>query len=472
MAIVIDTDTHNDIASEITQYKQDLERDTNYKIFIKDFSSDANIESIKDYLKNLYFDENLKIAVFVGEIPTAMYFPGTVSQISIPTDYYYYDIYDKCPYNEQNQAFEARDKFCSPITLPFLITRITSPIKGQEGMQLLKDYFNNNHAFRTGNVEFNQKALVYSPVLNDVSNPEQVLEHMQDNLKSPLKIFQEEELFFAEWEEGSDGTEFLNELSKNYQYVHVEAHGSPTEHQFNINKDSLNDPNAFYAYFTSCNVGKFTEQDYIAGYYLLKGKTMFVTASSDYHYGPVGSINSRKLFLLKQSQPFSKIIESALNPMYVVQHFGDPTLKMPQGEVQKSSTAKMCLKGNQIDFGKIKVCESIIDHKDCEDPSGISKIDFDFSNIGIEDLGFHMQSRPDYSLQTIQNSYPLGDPEPPYRISFYLGEGGSIFDELNTVKPDEAKNVIISLLGLAAGEYTGKILIYNNDPKNPIIEIP
>jgi len=493
LAVVIDSETYNSLKTEISQYEKDVENDSNYKVVIKDFPINENIELIKSYLKNLYLKDNLRIVVLIGEVPTAMYFPGSVSSTAIPTDSYYYDIYDKCPYNKQNEAFEARDKFCDPITIPFVVSRITPPVKGQEGIRLLKNYFNNNHAFRTGEIKFNQMALIYAPLLNDLPEPKYALESMRENMQTllaikTLKIYNDNELFFAEWKNTSENlepnTQFLTELSGNYQYVHVEAHGDPTFHDFDIDKNSLKKPNAFYTEFTSCNVGKFTTKDYIAGYYLLKGKSMFVNASSDYFFGPVGSVNSIKLFLLKQGQPISKIIEDSVFPSYIIQNFGDPTLKMPQGELQKNSTAKIQFKTNNINFGQIKVCKKIED-SECKDLSAIKTMEFNFSNTGAENLGFFIQSKPDYSLDTIKNSHPLPGYLEPYRINFNIGQGGKgigindsvgqgtkVTNETNVIKPNETKNVKISLWGIAMGNYTGKILIYSNDPQKPIIEIP
>lgn len=489
LAVIIDSETYNSLKTEVSQYQKDVENDSNYKVVIKDFPVNESINTIKSYLKNLYFKGNLKIVVLIGEIPTAMYFPGSVSPTAIPTDSYYYDVYDKCPYNKQNEDFEARDKFCDPITIPFVISRITAPAKGQEDIQLLRNYFNNNHAFRTGQIKFTQKALIYSPLLNDLSEPKYALESMRGNLQTllnikTLKVYNNDELFFADWKDTIENQEpnvqFLTELSKNYQYVHVEAHGDPIFHDFGINKDSLKEPNAFYTDFTSCNVGKFTTKDYIAGYYLLKGKSMFVNASSDYFFGPVGSINSIKLFLLKQGQPLSKIIEDGLSPSYIIQNFGDPTLKMPQGELQKNSKAKIQFEMNNIDFGQIKACKKI-SNSNCEESLKTKTVEFNFSNTGAENLGFFIQSKIDYSLDAIKNSYSLPGRSEPYIINFDVGQrknetnDGVVQTGVNDpyeIKPNETKNVKMSLWGITAGNYTGRILIYSNDPQKPIIEIP
>jgi hypothetical protein len=506
LAVIIDSETYSALKTEISQYAKDVKKDSGYKVQVKTFSKDEGIETIKEYLKNLYFTENLKIAVLVGEVPTADYYPGTTSMVSVPSDSYYYDVYGKCPKIEkipcQNSqcpvvndivAFDARNNFCDPKVIPFVLSRITPPVKGQEGIQLLKNYFNNNHDFRTGKFSFNQKALLYLPLFNDAENPQYPLGSLEENLQmllgfKQLKTFDKKDLFFADWNNTTENprpkANFLAELSKYYQYVYIGAHGSPDYHDFDITSASLKNPNAFYLDFYSCNVGKFTNDNYIAGNYLLNGKSMFVNAASDTLFSPIGILNSYELFLLKQGKPISDILETAIDPNYIIQHFGDPTLKSPQGEFQKNSLAEICLKQNEIDFGEIKVCKNITNYKDCEDSSGVKDINFSFSNSGTEDLAFMADVKPIYSLDTIKNSNPMQGYDLPYRISFDVGETGGVpsggggttsiaaMQNPYLVKQGETKTIGIKIIGLVAGTYTGKIIIYNNDPKNPMFEVP
>lgn len=474
LAIIADSDTYNGASKEINQFTKDIGNDANFKVSIKTFPVSTTKETIKDYLKKLYFDKKLSTVIFIGDIPTAQYFPGSVSQISIPTDSYYYDVYDKCPFNQQNQAFDSQNKFCNPIVLPFVISRITSPVKGSDGIQLIKNYLNNNHAFRKGTLVFDQKTLVYPQIVNDVAQENRVstIDHISGNLQrffniNTLPIYTQNQIIFADWENTTSNPEpnkmFLDELSKNHQYAYINAHGYPQGHLFNVTKDTLKNPNVFYADFYSCNVGKFTEADYIAGYYLLKGKSMFVKASSDFMFLPIGSVESEKSFLLKEGQSILKTIQ-ALSPSFIIQYFGDPTLKMPQDIMQRNSRAKISLNQDKIDFGQIKVCKNIINYRDCQDSSGVKKITLNISDKGKDDLGFFVSVVPDFSLETISNSHPTTAYDKPYQVTF---------DSVSyNVTAGQKSSFVINMLGIVKGTYTGKILIYNNDPQKPLLEVP
>ena len=459
---------------EIDLFVKDIQKTSNFEITLKTFPTGTNKETIKDYLKKLYFDSNLSLVIFIGEIPTAEYFPGSASQTKVPTDSYYYDVYDKCSFSEQQQAFDSRNKFCDPITLPFIISRITPPLRGADGIQLIKNYLNKNHAFRSGTILFDQKALLYPQTINDVAteNRSATLENAIDNFRrffaiNTLPIYEESELIVADWEStannSSPNEKFLEELSKNHQYAFIDAHGYPQGHLYNVNKDTIKNPNVFYADFYSCSVGKFTEDDYIAGHYLFDGSTMFVKASSDSLFKPIGLVESQKLFLLKQGQLILETIKS-LPPSFIIQYFGDPTLKMPQGSNQRNSRSKISLSQKKIDFGQIKVCKDIINYRDCKDPSGVKKIIFDISNKGSDNLGFFRSVSPDFSFETINNSHPLDGYDKPYQITF---------DNVSAnVGVNQKTSFTINMLGIVKGTYTGKILIYNSDPLDPIIKVP
>ena len=478
VAVIVDRNTYDSLSEELLRYKHDVEKEENFQVSIKDFPVDSSVDAIKGYIKESYFNSNLEVVILVGEIPAAYYFPSSVDPGRIATDSYYYDVYDKCPYNETNRAFEARNNFCDPFIVPFVISRITPPTKGSEGIRLIKNYLDNNHDFRMGNLTFNQKALLYTPLFNDVEHPEFPLESLNYNLKyfGPLKIYDKTELYLSEWEDTLQSprpkADFLSELSNDYQYVYVSAHGNTIYQDFDINPSFITNPRAFYLDFYSCNVGKFVADNYLAGNYLFNGKSLFVTASADLLFSPIGAINSRKLFLLKGGYPLSEIIKNTVYPSYIINQFGDPTLKMPQGDSQRNSMAKFFSKQKEIDFGSINVCETIVNLSDCGDSSGISRINFEFSNKGSEDLGFMMGIRQDYSLEIIQNSRLIQGYDTPYRINFDVGDTGSTLNDPYIVKPGETKNINISLFSIVEGRYSGKILIFNNDPDSSLIEIP
>ncbi|MBI4404637.1 MAG: hypothetical protein HY537_10770 [Deltaproteobacteria bacterium] len=496
-AVVIDSMTYRKLQKETKRFVADINRDTGFDVALKVLPVNASLAVVKNYLKRLYFLKHkvLEAVIFVGDIPTANYYPGLLATV-VPSDSYYYDMYDQCVYDQTHQAFDSRNKFCNPIVLPFVISRLTPPVKGEEGIQYLKNYFKKNHYFRTGLLSFDEKALLYPQVLNDepVQQRPQTLASILDKFRflyaiNALPIYDEDnELIVADWEQteaqAAPNENYLEELSGHHQYAYVHAHGSPQEHQYNVNKTTLTTPNVFYADFYSCNVGKFTERDYIAGYYLFRGNTLFVRASSDYLFEFNDSVEPKTLFLLKQGQQIVETIKSR-SPSFVIHNFGDPTLKMPQGTVQKRSTSKISLNLNTIDFKKVKVCRDIIrsgGHYYCQDALRMKRVTLTIRNAGTETLGFLMSDVPDYSLELIRNSLPPQGFLGPYVITIDNASSGEASGSTeppvpvdpgsNSIEPGQERQFTLTLFGLVSGKYSGKIVIYNTDPRSPLMKIP
>ena len=118
---------------------------------------------------------------------------------------------------------------------------------------------------------------------------------------------------------------YLQELSANYGFVMVNAHGLPVMHEHNVTAQRIPQTNSVFMLLKSCSVGNYSEKNAIAPTYLSKG-ALLVDASSIPLYSnnalPQG-IN----YLLENGLTYAD--STAIMPEYYSHIlFGDPTLRL------------------------------------------------------------------------------------------------------------------------------------------------
>ncbi|MDZ4296441.1 MAG: hypothetical protein U1A16_03665, partial [Patescibacteria group bacterium] len=189
IALVVKKENYDSLASEISTWTKDVERETKNNVEVKIYENNVNKEKVKTDLKNLYYSKNLRGAVLIGNIPYARAgihcssYPqqilpcldfDSVNTVPFGTenlnidDYFYTDIESKCQYNQKLDAFYTDSCSKDSSEQPFWISRLTPPLHNlSEANRLLKNYFVKNHKFRTREFSFEHKLLTYAPVLLD-----------------------------------------------------------------------------------------------------------------------------------------------------------------------------------------------------------------------------------------------------------------------------------------------------------------
>jgi hypothetical protein len=157
VAIFIDADTYNQTRDQIEWLKLDIINDLateaqtiNVYIF-KDWGSK---EEIKNKIINLWKTENLIGVILIGDVPSytfsSKYYPA-----GMLSDFYYMDVENTCKY--------PTPEGCSQLSPKIWLGRITPPMKGKEGIELLRNYLERNHNYRTGKLSFSKEILFYFP---------------------------------------------------------------------------------------------------------------------------------------------------------------------------------------------------------------------------------------------------------------------------------------------------------------------
>ncbi|GEM_PF-2296765 len=464
VALIIDSNVYESLLKEINQYKEDLKREFNYNVLIKEFPSSSDRKEIKDYIKNLYLNKNLKGVLLIGDIPTATFIHPKIPTDSIfliegaiKGDFYYLDIYDKCKYMPEKDAYDYSQYSCNPpdrIPL-FWISRLTPPKKLKfEWVQLLKNYFNRNHNYRTGGYKYDQKILFYLPILNDA--PEEYGKELLDFIFKKLNeygIYKPSQVKVIDYRLNSS-EEYLNELNQPYEFAFINAHGSPTFHQYGITPEKIINPGPMILEIRSCSVGRFTNDDYLVGHYLFNGNSFFTTAAST----PVFSSSTPNFNYFLRLTMGETIFNSNDVLSIAANWMGDPTLRMRYIKREyKEDSPKICINSNEVDFGRIKIDSGI------KSISELEKNSIKIINTGKSVLKIFVE-------QKLKEGYyiPTGNyieelqPGQEKTFDFYITQL-IVIDDGKEIIPEEAKKT---------GRFSGKYYIMSNDPKFPLIKIP
>lgn len=443
IAILVKKDLYDKIAPELERFKTDIEKDySKFKVTIDKFSDDATSKQIKNKLKEIYVSDNLMGAILIGDLPHSVFISEGVEGVftgqgDLISDAYYIDLLDTCPYDEEQDAY-IRNKDCLKFLPPIWVSRILPP---DNNLQMLKDYFDKNHDYRTGKIIFKDEMLMYIPQYNDNPADKDRLLNEQIDMIVSLGIYDQSKIKIANSDVG-ERDEYLSEIKENYQFVYLNAHGDPTSHQYDIHsKDILS--NAMIVYPNACSVGRFTDDDYIAGKYLFNGNTLFISAGSIPLQVPSSTNRWNLLRLLKDGRPIFYAYQQMsgnLNP--AVNWLGDPTLRMISvSSSTENPSQRLCFSKNSIDFGNLESEKSRYEEL----------VIFNKGTVAVSIIP------PVIQITDIHSDYL------PSIEYMFAGE--------NNILP--GKNLTIYLqLNAENGDASGKLFFFTNSKNDNSIEIP
>jgi len=190
-----------------------------------------------------------------------------------------------------------------------------------DGVAKIKNYFEKNHDYRKGNLQHNNKILIFATDSFQQYSKEQYL----GELNFYSNIFDENGLVIADGSIENNSIEYLQDLESNYGFVFVNAHGLPIRHEHQITAQRIPQTNSIFMFLKSCSVGNYTEKNAIASTYLSKG-ALLVDASSVPLY-----TNSKfphgMNYLLENGLTYADST-AIYSEYYSHILFGDPTLRL------------------------------------------------------------------------------------------------------------------------------------------------
>jgi len=458
VAIFVDEFTYNSIQGEIQQYRADIEKDLNAKvvIFAQEFRKPEEIRNKLLELKN----QGLAGAVLIGDIPTT-YLKARLDEpglVTVPTDFYYMDLGDDFTIDEDG-VFEY---FAKPLSLlpEIWIGRLKPPVSGEEGISLLKRYFQRNHAYRTGETRPVKEMLIFDPIgVKGIPNNERAryLEDV-DRLIERIGLYDPSKatvVFSADI--ALDLQDYLNKLKQDFELAYLNLHGTPTTQQIGSSGISAEEirrlePKPYFYLIWSCSSGDFTKKDYIAGSYLFYGNGLVVLASTAPVLGNIES-GASSLFPLSLGATFGEAYKYA-NYLSSMTLLGDPTLRMRE---RPGLTPELLLERTEIDFGEALTAD--IDYiGPLEEGPGFKEVRIRVENTGEAPLT--ISPVPSYG-------YYLRDGRAPEEAE--AGPVSFIFPD--QIEPGMSNEIIFTFLPTKEGDYVGFEALYTNDPEHILVVI-
>ena len=363
IAIFVSNDVYSSLSAEIERYKNDIEEEWNHKYRETGVTIIRRDSFTKEYVKSrvseLWKNENLAGVVLIGDIPHYTFRPtkdlalyddsNNPSDIEVPSDFYYIDVEDTCNYPDSYECTRNPEIWLGRITPP-----------GSDDVKLLKGYFDRNHAYRTGSLQYNDELLLYgasgfkdtpSYGLNKQKAIDQIEKEnkLSSGYHTEGKYLEELKIILADEPNSGDDALYFEELKKPYKYVYYHGHGLSTWSENDITPEVIktSKPQALYYSLQSCSNGDFTVEDYNAGWYLFSGKGLVVTAGTVPIYGVFPPVISGSVSLLERGLSFGETFGPS--QFYSITILGDPTLHLYD---KIPSNAELRLSEKSIDVVK------------------------------------------------------------------------------------------------------------------------
>jgi hypothetical protein len=481
--IFVDEEVYTTLPNELNRFKDDIAKDLGVEVSLQHSVYKSPLE-IRETIKEFYREKKLLGSVLIGDIPTFSRNDG------LYTDWFYQDLSDHC-------ALTNDGKFTATLSCNTLDAvsmreifsgRITPPVKGQEGIALIKKYLDKDHEYRSGNISFQKRLLVYpAAIINEINNktPAAIKNSLDSNFDfslSRLGRYSKPSVdFIKEASYENAKTEYLNKLKMNsYEAALINVHGTALGQfisggygQAEVNYQDIKNvaPNIFYVNLLSCSNGAFKELNYLAGWLLFSGNTMVVNAQSQPAFiggfladPPAEPVFFIPLNTLGSNIPIGDMIRRD-DSLFVTQTFGDPTLQLPSNP---SGGPKLSVSKQELNFGVVdKVKTETITIRN--NGNNILKL------RRLPNRGLTVDSQPSVAVLKPENYI-----EPPKGANFLGFDISSIipYGEIN-VSPNQQIVIDIGFAPAAfqksklykKGKYFDIITFITNDFAKPYLEI-
>ncbi|HUV25384.1 MAG TPA: hypothetical protein VMW26_08150, partial [Methanomassiliicoccales archaeon] len=309
--------------------------------------------TIRDHLNDSWAS-GLEGCFMVGNV-TAAWFemdsqwdpsPAPVKHEEFPCDLFYMDLNGFWDDDDNDGMYDIHTAGTGDIEADIWLGRLRADKMTGDEITLLTDYFDKNHEFRVGDISYDKEALVY--VDDDWQPANEVRDRVAYAISSPTHVTDKATTCEAN---------YYDHLDDGYTIVHLMCHGSPTGHTFKVpdplnlsasiwepgarvdaipdvqGMDETDSPVMFYNLFV-CSGGRYTSEDYLAGWQVLNPSTTLLALASTKtgsmfnegpFYTPIGNGDTvGEAF----SDWFVATGEDDRKWVYGMSLTGDPTLRM------------------------------------------------------------------------------------------------------------------------------------------------
>jgi hypothetical protein len=261
--VMVHADIYTQVKERIHRYVLDLGRDGFW----------ATIHVVRGgkpaYIRNYIRDKAPTGVVMVGAIPVAWFemdddFYGAHAEF--PCDLFYMDTNGTWTDADGDGKYNA---VTGDVTPEIWVGRIWTPTSNGNDVALINNYFDRNHLFRVGSLGHSRSALAY--VEDDWTG----FDDCEMDLMTPsayITKYTNPDI--------TDADLYKTEINKTRSFVHLCSHSSPHVHSFRIPSESTTEwidrsyfrdercPNANFFNLFCCSTARFTENDYLGGWYI------------------------------------------------------------------------------------------------------------------------------------------------------------------------------------------------------------
>ena len=225
-------------------------------------------------------------ALLVGHLPTAFYelnwydeWSDTWFKEKFPCDLYFMDLDGVWLDTDRDYAFDMHGGNIYP---EIWVGRLWPPANSiQDQINLLRIYFNKLHAYNVGGYTLPNRMLAYidDEFVEDAADVERAASSVYSN----ITVITDFETTRAE--------DYLARLEEGWSLITLGVHGGPDSHFFEVNMEfedrplrswqikSVN-PKAYFFVLDSCENARYTENDYIAGWYVFSDYGLAAVSST------------------------------------------------------------------------------------------------------------------------------------------------------------------------------------------------
>ncbi|UCE19635.1 MAG: choice-of-anchor D domain-containing protein [Gemmatimonadota bacterium] len=195
-------------------------------------------------------------------------YDGSYSEF--PCDLFYMDLDGTWDDKDADGLLDGHRDNSGDIEPEIWVGRLTaSPMTlgGANEVTLLNNYFRKNHDYRIGILKTNERALVY---VDDSWAGRADIYNENLQLVYPTTVLVKDEV-------QTSGTDYVNRLTENYEWIHIMVHSSWESHAFRVGEDwqwvsnvdiEGIDPVALFYNLYACSNCRYVETDYMGGWYI------------------------------------------------------------------------------------------------------------------------------------------------------------------------------------------------------------
>ena len=278
------------LAAELSQFQTDLTSE-GWNVVVQNMSG-GTAADLKTLLQGT---AGIDGAIFVGFLPCAWYEEDYWAPEEFPCELYFMDLDGVWTDTDMDGLL---DSHTGDVTPEIWLGRIDAHAAdfGSE-IQMLSQYFQKNHLYRTGSLTPPSRALAF--IDDDWSS------YSDCGLNS---IYGASDVTVVNSESQTTAVNYLSRLAEGYEFVHLMAHSCPWGHTFKIPAGMAGtvmapeiaqvNPNTAFLQLFSCSNARWTETGCLGNWYLF-GTDMGLLVSGaaktgsmldfEYFYNPVGS---------------------------------------------------------------------------------------------------------------------------------------------------------------------------------------